>query len=62
MLRLADKLPLTGLPRINPLRGTLVLPEEIPDRPSCLAELAPCSLPDRKIGACLGDLSKIGWG
>src|SRR5215208_5747760 len=44
MMKLADRFPLTELPRANSLRGTLVLSEELPARPPRLANLAPFSL------------------
>jgi hypothetical protein len=46
MLKWADKLPLTGQRRDGSLRGTLVLPEELPHRPPRLDDLAISSLPD----------------
>jgi hypothetical protein len=44
MMKLADRFPLTELPRANSLRGTLVLSEELPARPPRLDNLAPFSL------------------
>jgi hypothetical protein len=46
MMKLADRFPLTDLPRANSLRGTLVLSEELPARPPRLDNLASSSLPD----------------
>ena len=46
MMKLADRFPLTDLPRANSLRGTLVLSKELPARPPRLDNLAPSSLPD----------------
>ena len=45
-MKLADKFPLTDLPRANSLRGTLVLSEKLPARPTRLDNLAPSSLPN----------------
>src|SRR5215217_4070178 len=46
MMKLADRFPLTDLPRATSLRGTLVLSEELAARPSRLDNLAPSSLPE----------------
>jgi hypothetical protein len=46
MMKLADRFPLTDLPRANSLRATLVLSEELPTRPPRLDNLAPSSLPN----------------
>src|SRR5215208_2178273 len=46
MMKLADRFPLTDLPRANSLRGTLVLSEELPACPPRLDNLAPSSLPN----------------
>src|SRR5215213_1829465 len=46
VMKLADRFPLTDLPRANSLRGTLVLSEELAARPPRLDNLAPSSLPN----------------
>jgi hypothetical protein len=46
MMKLANRFPLTALPRANSLLGTLVLSEELPARPPRLDNLASFSLPD----------------
>ena len=46
MMKLADRFPLTDLPRADSLRDTLVLSEELPVRPPRLDNLASSSLPD----------------
>ena len=46
IMKLADKFPLTDLPRATSLRGTLVLSEELPAGAPRLDNLAPSSLPD----------------